>query len=229
MHPNYSSLKHQQNKVTNYSNTLNALSFFNQLTSGQLFEHVESLLPEHRERTFPPTETLSLFLSQAISEDRSCQNVVNQTSVSRLMGGLPKCSTSTGGYCRARTRLPVDMIQALTRFTGELIDQKVQDKWRWEGRRVRIVDGTTVTLPDTPENQKRYPQLKAQKPGLGFPMCRLVGITCLSSGALLDSAMCPVSGKGNDEQSLLRTLIKTFENKDILLGDAFYATYFSDR
>ncbi len=226
MHPNYSSLKHQQNKISNYSNTLNALSFFNQLTSDQLFEHVESLLPEHRERTFPPTETLSLFLSQAISEDRSCRNVVNQTSVARLIAGLPKCSTATGGYCKARARLPVDMIRALTRFTGELIDQKVQDKWRWQGHRVRIVDGTTVTLPDTPENQKRYPQLKAQKPGLGFPMCRIVGITCLSSGALLDSAMCPVSGKGNDEQSLLRTMIKTFENNDILLGDAFYATYF---
>ncbi len=83
-----------------------------------------------------------------------------------------------------------------------------------------------VTLPDTLENQKRYLQLSSQKPGLGFPMCRLVGITCLSSGALLDSAMCPVSGKGNDEQSLLRTMIKTFENNDILLGDAFYATYF---
>jgi hypothetical protein len=57
-------------------------------------------------------------------------------------------------------------------------------------------------------------------------MCRVVGITCLSSGALLDAAMCPVKGKGNDEQSLLRTMIKTFENNDVLLGDAFYATYF---
>jgi len=157
MHPNYSSLKHQQNKISSYSNTLNALSFFNQLTSDQLFEHVESLLPEHRERTFPPTETLSLFLSQAISEDRSWRNVVNQSTIARLIGGLPKCSTATGGYCKARARLPVDMIQDLARFTGQLIDQKVCNKWRWQGRRVRIVDGTTVTLPDTPENQKRYP------------------------------------------------------------------------
>lgn len=139
MHPNYSSLKHQQNKISNYSNTLNALSFFNQLTSDQLFEHVESLVPEHRERTFPPTETLSLFLSQAISEDRSCRNVVNQTSVARLISGLPKCSTATGGYCKARARLPVDMIRTLTRFSGELIDQKVQDKWRWQGRRVALL------------------------------------------------------------------------------------------
>ena len=226
MHTNYSAVKHQQHRISDHHSKLDALGFFNQLTSDQLFERVESLLPVHRERTFPPTETLSLFLSQAVSDDRSCRNVVNQSTIARLIGGLPKCSTATGGYCKARARLPVDMVRALTRFTGQLIDQKVCDKWRWQGRRVRIVDGTTVTLPDTPENQRRYPQLRAQKPGLGFPMCRLVGITCLSSGALLDSAMCPVSGKGNDEQSLLRTMIKTFENNDILLGDAFYATYF---
>ena len=226
MHTNYSAVKHQQHRISDHHSKLDALGFFNQLTSDQLLERVESLLPDHRERTFPPTETLSLFLSQAVSEDRSCRNVVNQSTIARLIGGLPKCSTATGGYCKARARLPVDMVRDLTRFTGQLIDQKVCDKWRWQGRRVRIVDGTTVTLPDTPENQKRYPQLSAQKPGLGFPMCRLVGITCLSSGALLDSAMCPVSGKGNDEQSLLRTMIKTFENNDILLGDAFYATYF---
>lgn len=226
MHTNYAAVKHQQHRISDHHSKLDALVFFNQLTSDQLFERVESLLPDHRERTFPPTETLSLFLSQAVSDDRSCRNVVNQSTIARLIGGLPKCSTATGGYCKARARLPVDMVRDLTRFTGQLIDQKVCDKWRWQGRRVRIVDGTTVTLPDTPENQKRYPQLRAQKPGLGFPKCRLVGITCLSSGALLDSAMCPVSGKGNDEQSLLRTMIKTFENNDILLGDAFYATYF---
>ena len=226
MHTNYSAVKHQQHRISDHHSKLDALGFFNQLTSDQLVERVESLLPDHRERTFPPTETLSLFLSQAVSDDRSCRNVVNQSTIARLIGGLPKCSTATGGYCKARARLPVDMVRDLTRFTGQLIDQKVCDKWRWQGRRVRIVDGTTVTLPDTPENQKRYPQLSSQKPGLGFPMCRLVGITCLSSGALLDSAMCPVSGKGNDEQSLLRTMIKTFENNDILLGDAFYATYF---
>ena len=117
MHSNYSAVKHQQNQISNHHSKLDALSFFNQLTSDQLFERVESLLPEHRERTFPPTETLSLFLSQAISEDRSCRNVVNQSTIARLIGGLPKCSTATGGYCKARARLPVDMVRNLARFT----------------------------------------------------------------------------------------------------------------
>lgn len=226
MHVHNSPVRHQQTQVSHHLSNLDALGFFNHLTSAQLFDRLESLLPDHRERLFPPTETLSLFLSQAVSSDRSCRNIVNQSAITRLISGLPECSTATGGYCKARARLPVTLVRELTRFTGQLIDQKVGDKWRWKGRRVRIVDGTTVTLPDTEKNQERYPQLRAQKPGLGFPMCRVVGITCLSSGALLNAAICPVKGKGNDEQSLLRTMINTFENRDVLLGDAFYATYF---
>jgi len=218
--------QHQLARFSTHRQSHGSLAFFNQLTSDQLYESVESLLPDHRERLFPPTETLSMFLAQAVSDDRSCQNIVNQSSVSRLIGGLPKCSTATGGYCKARERLPIEMVQTLARFTGQLIDAKVQSKWRWKGRRIRIVDGTTIRLPDTQANQERYPQLKAQKPGLGFPMCRIVGITCLSSGALLDAALCRISGKGNDEQSMLRKMINTFDINDILLGDAFYATYF---
>ena len=226
MHTNPCSVTHQYAGISRYKYQLDALSFFNQLTSNQLFDQVETLLPDHRERLFPPTETLSMFLSQAVSEDRSCQNVINQSAVTRLIDGLPQCSTATGGYCQARARLPQEMVSALTRFTGQLIDQQVRDDWRWQGRPVRIVDGTTVTLADTPANQARYPQITNQKPGLGFPMCRMVGITCLSSGALLDVAMGPVSGKGTDEQSLLRKLITTFKRNDVLLADAFYGTYF---
>lgn len=218
--------QHQIARFSTHRKSLGALEFFNQLTSDQLFERVESSMPDHRERLFPPTETLSMFLAQAVSDDRSCRNIVNQSSVSRLISGLPKCSTATGGYCKARERLPIEMVQQLAQFTGQLIDAKVPSKWRWQGRRVRIVDGTTIRLPDTQANQERYPQQKSQKPGLGFPMCRLVGITCLSSGALLGAQMCRVSGKGNDEQSMLRKMIKSFDNNDILLGDAFYATYF---
>ena len=51
-------------------------TFFNASTALPWFDQVESLLPRHRERLFPPTETLSMFLNQALSADRSCQNAV---------------------------------------------------------------------------------------------------------------------------------------------------------
>ena len=88
------------------------------------------------------------------------------------------------------------------------------------------MDGTTVVLPDTPANQAEYPQPRSQKPGLGFPLCRMVGMVCLGSGAVLNAAIGRYQGKGGDEQSLLRSMLDTLECGDLLLGDAFYATYF---
>jgi hypothetical protein len=81
-------------------------------------------------------------------------------------------------------------------------------------------------MPDTPANQAAYPQSHSQKPGLGFPLCRMVGILCLGSGALLNAGIGRYHGKGGDEQSLLRSILETLECGDLLLGDAFYATYF---
>ncbi len=89
-----------------------------------------------------------------------------------------------------------------------------------------MVDGTTVSMPDTPSNQSAYPQQGSQKTGLGFPICRIVGITCLSSGALLNAAVGRFNGKGADEQTLLRSIQQTLERGDILLGDAFFPTFF---
>jgi len=83
-----------------------------------------------------------------------------------------------------------------------------------------------VTMPDTEANQVQFPQQGGQLPGLGFPICRIVGITCLGSGALLDAAIGKFNGKGSGETGLLRSLQDTFQSGDVLLGDAFYATYF---
>jgi hypothetical protein len=226
MHTNQCARIHQQKRVKVHAASSDSYAFFNLLTGPEFLETVESLLPEHRERLFPPTETLSMFLSQAMSADRSCQNAVDNAVINRLKGGLPICSTHTGAYCKARNRMPSEMISTLARHTGRLMTDRAPDTWRWRGRPVRLVDGATVTLPDTADNQEVYPQPRSQQPGLGFPLCRLVGITCLASGAVLDVAMGACKGKGTDEQSLLRSILDTLEVDDILLGDAFYATYF---
>ena len=226
MHRKPSARVRQQLRVHQQAAQSDACAFFNLLTGAELLDEVESLLPRHRERLFPPTETLSMFLAQALNADRSCQKVVNDTAVYRLAGGLPSCSTHTGAYCRARQRLPTPMVSALARSTGRRVVDHAARAWHWRNRPVRLVDGTTVTMPDTPANQAAYPQSRNQKPGLGFPLCRIVGIVCLGSGALLNAAISPYQGKGNDEQSLLRTILDTLAGGDVLVGDAFYATYF---
>jgi hypothetical protein len=226
MHPSQRAVRHQQKRIKIHATNNDSYAFFNQLTGPEFLDQVESFLPVHRERLFPPTETLSTFLAQAMSADRSCQQAVNDAAVKRLAGGLPDCSTHTGAYCRARNRLPLEMISTLARHAGRVMAERTPDIWNWRSRSVRPVDGATVTLPDTPDNQEIYPQPSSQQPGLGFPLCRLVGIICLASGAVLDAAMGPCQGKGSDEQSLLRSMLKTLKSGDILLGDAFCATYF---
>jgi len=206
--------------------TSDSHAFFNLLTGPQWFDQVEALLPAHRERLFPPTETLSMFLGQALSADRSCQRAVDEAAVTRLVGGLPVCSTHTGAYCRARQRLPREMVRALTQFTGRRMSECTPPAWHWRGHPVRLVDGTTVPMPDTPANQAAYPQPRSKKPGLGFPLCRMLGLICLGSGAVLNAAIGPYRGKGGDEQSLLRSVLDTLESGDLLLGDAYFASYF---
>ena len=226
MHPSHHAAARQQQRVRHHAANSDSYAFFNLLTGPQLFDHVEALLPEHRERLFPPTETLSMFLAQALSADGSCQQAVNEAMVKRVISGLQPGKTDTGAYCKARARLPLTMASTLALQAGEIIAEGAASWWHWRGRRVRLVDGATVTLPDTEENQAAYPQPGSQKAGLGFPICRVVALLCLGSGALLNAATGPCAGKGSDEQSLLRSMLDTLERDDILLGDAFYATYF---
>jgi len=226
MFSNIKLARRQQQRIQKHAKNSDSYRFFNLLTSPELLSTVEELLPEHRERLYPPTETLSMFLAQALSEDRSCQKAVNDAAIKRVMGGLRSVSTGTGGYCRARQRLPLQMVSELVLRTGELINSQIPDQWRWHGKRVHLIDGTTLSMPDTAQNQAVYPQQSAQKLGIGFPICRLVGVICLSSGALLNAAVGRFQGKGADEQTLLRKLLDTFSAGEVVLGDAFYGTYF---
>ena len=226
MHPKQRARALQQARIQQAAANSDSYAFFNLLTAPAFLDEVEALLPAHRERLFPPTETLSMFIAQALAADRSCQKAVDDAAIKRLIGGLPTCSTHTGAYCKARQRLPQEMVSTLTRYTGALISAHTPVAWRWRGRAVYLADGSSVTLADTAANQVGYPQPGSQVAGLGFPQCRLVGLICLASGAIRNAAMGPCKGKGSDEQSLLRTLLDTLQVDDVLLADAFYATYF---
>lgn len=226
MHASHRPALEQQKRVQCRAEETDSYAFFNLLTGPQLLDGVEEMLPAHRERLFPPTETLSMFLAQVLSADGSCQQAVNDAAIKRVIGALPRCASSTSAYCQARARLPRGMISALTRQVGGMIGASAPSWWHSWNRPVRLVDGATMTMADTEENQAAYPQPSSQKPGLGFPICRMVAVICLGSGALLDTATGPCEGKGSDEQTLLRSMLDVLKSDDILLGDAFYPTYF---
>jgi len=215
--------RHQQQSNCAHLSEQGSNAFFNILTSSALLDTVERLSPVHRERLFPPTQTLSMFLTQCLSQDRSCQNAVNRAVV---LGGVNRCSTNTSAYVRARARLTKNFPQELAIELARSVSDKVPEYMETHARPVRLVDGATLAMPDTEENQERYPQPSFQEPGLGFPQCRLVGLFCLASGVLLDCETGPCVGKGSDEQTGLRVQLDVLERDDILVGDAFYATYF---
>jgi len=216
----------QQQCVANRTKKIHANHFFNLLIGPQRLDLVEALSPEHRERQYTPTMTLSLFLGQVISADGSCQNTVNQANISRLLAGLQENSAGTGGYCSARKRLPLEMVKVLAQQTGALLTPNSPKTWLWRGREVKRVDGTTVTLPDTENNPVRFPQHGNQAQGAGFPLARLVGVISLTTGAVIDAAMGPYKGKGTGEHSLFRSIKSAFTQGDIMLADGYYCSYF---
>ena len=215
-----------RNRIGRRVREIDAVDFFNVLTGPELLDKTEAYLPEHRERLYPPTVTLSMFMMQALNEDGSCQKAVNGWAARRVAEGLSANSVRTGAYCKARQRLPVEMAMALTRETGQLLSARAQAGWRWRGRTVKLVDGSGISMPDTPENQARYPQPESQAEGVGFPLARIVAVICLSTGAVMDAAMGPYSGKGTSELGLLRSLGAAFSAGDVMLADAFYCNYF---
>ena len=202
-----------------------AVDFFNVLTGSLLLELTEAHLPAHRERLYPPTVTLSMFIKQALEVDGSCQRAVNGWAAQRAAEGFSPRSVRTGAYCKARQRLPAEMVMALTRETGKLLCSQADSGWRWRGRTVKLVDGTGISMPDTPDNQAQYPQPSSQAPGVGFPLARLVGVICLSTGAVVDAAIGPFEGKGHSEHDLFRGVLGALCAGDVVLADALYCSY----
>ncbi len=218
--------RYVREQVQKVAQQVDSMSFFNLLTGPELLGQLEALLPEYRERKYPPTVTLAMFLGQVLSADGSCQNAVNEAMVNQLLRGQEPGSANTGSYSDARKRLPPELVQELARSSATLMGTRTPARWMWRGRHIKLVDGTTILMPDTAENQALYPQHGSQKAGAGFPIARLVGVISLAHGALLDVALGPYKGKGTGEHALFRELLKCFAKGDIMLADSYYASYF---
>ena len=170
---------------------------------------------------YTPKQTLSMFVSQAINEDGSCQNAVDKLALERDKD----ICISTSAYCQARTRLSVVAITNITKEIARVDEERIDSKWKFRGRNIYLVDGTTIAMADTIANQKAYPQPNFQKEGLGFPICRLVGIISLTTGSIIDVNIGTYGGKGTGERMLFQDMLHNFKKGDIILADALYSTY----
>jgi hypothetical protein len=169
--------------------------------------------------------TLWAFITQVVSDQKSCVAAVARVLVLLAILGRRPCNAGTGAYCKARTKLPERFLQRLTCTVGRQLEGEAPDAWRWHGRRVVLADGSTLSMPDTPANQKAYPQSRSQKPGVGFPLLRWVALVGLATGAVLGSAFGPWRGKQTGETALLRSLLEDLQPGDVLLADRCYCSY----
>ena len=172
---------------------------------------------------YPPAVTVWVFLSQCLSMDHSCRDAVSRLIAWRIAGGLGACSAETGAFCTARSHLPEEACQELVRQTGQELEAQAPADWLWNGRRVRVVDGTTVTMADTAENQAEYPQVKGQQPGCGFPIARLVVVFSLAVGTVLEASLGKYAGKQTGENSMFRELHDCLTEGDVVLADRYFS------
>lgn len=193
-------------------------------------ERLERILQDEgvswAEKVFTPVLTLWTFLTQVINPAGCCRAAVARVMAWLVARGEQPCGPSTGGYCKARRRLPEGLLTRLARETGQTLHRAVPDRWLWKGRRVQVADGTTVSMPDTPENQKEYPHPGSQADGIGFPQLRLVTLFSLSCGAVLDAAVGPSRGKQSGETALLRQISGGVEPGSVLLADRYFGGWF---
>src|ERR1017187_10644146 len=138
---------------------------------------IQEVLNEHgvlyRDRVFSPVTTIWGFLSQVLSEDHSCRDTVSRIIAHRAANGIAVSSPNTASYCNARSRILTGVLRTLARRTAQELQSSAAEEWKWNGRSVFIADGSSVSMPDTPENQASYPQPPHQQRGIGFPLARI--------------------------------------------------------
>jgi len=178
--------------------------------------------PHSRRRFFPQGLTFWAFLSQVLSPQSPCRETVRKVQAWYALRRQPRPGSGTAAYCRARSRLSRDTLLALHRHTADELQRRVRREQLWGERRVYVVDGTGLSMPDTPDNQRAFPQPANQKKGCGFPVVKLVGCFCLASGALLHWAEGTLH---MHESRLFRKLFAFFRPGDLLLTDRGFCSY----
>lgn len=175
-----------------------------------------------RQRLFGTEATFWAFLFQVLSPNCACREVVRKVQSWGKGRRKRRMSANTGAYCQARARLPLATLWKVFAAVAATLERRILACQLWCQRRVKLLDGTMLSMPDTRTNQKRWPQSKSQRSGCGFPLLRMVGLFCLSSGALLRYSF---GNKHDHENHLARQLLDGLEKGDVLLADRGFCSF----
>jgi len=176
-----------------------------------------------RERIWTPMQTLWTFLVQVLNPDCSCRAAVAQVLAEQAaLGESLDISADPTAYCQARRRVPMELFKRVFQMIGQCLRAKVPADYLWHGRRVWLVDGSSCSMPDTPELQEAFGQPDGQRKGCGFPVARIVGLFCWATGTIADVV---IGAYRSSELALWRQLWWHLQSGDIVLADRFYCTY----
>jgi len=204
-----------------------------QATLAQLQEHLRDFLPapllsaeedgpNSRDRVFFPAPDLRVFPLANAQTKTPCREVVRQVQALFRLHARGWVDDGDSAYVQARQRLPRERLEKALRATAHAADCRAGPGGQLQGRPIKVVDGSTTQLPDTPENQQRFPQPSSQKPGCGFPLMKFAVLFSLSSGAILNVLWASLHGH---DLRLLRQLWDQLKKGDILLGDRAFGEY----
>ena len=169
-----------------------------------------------RDRTLDPATTIALFVQQVLHGNCPCAEV-------RHLPACGRASFTPGAYCQARARLPLGVYRSLlTRVVDAVLPHTLDARHRWRGHRVFHVDGTTFSMPDTPELQRAFGQPAGQRPGCGFPAAHLLVLFSASTGLLLDTAAGPLFTGDVGVAAQMHPLL---DDGDVLVGDDSFGSF----
>lgn len=198
------------------------LPFRELLSESRIMEALKAEKITYRNRLFNPIITLWAFLSQVLDPDKSCSNAVSRVVATLMAAGCEPNSTDTGAYCKARKRLPQKLLQRLLEQTASSLEVKASAEKLWCGHHVKLLDGSSVSMPDTPKNQTAYPQHSNQAAGCGFPIAKILVMFSLATGAAM-GVLIDVLNKS--DVTLARVMYSLLNQGDVALADSAFGTY----
>jgi len=206
--------------------SLNDLPFRDVLDPSQIieaFSDIDWAGKRNRIHTLPVV--IWMFLSQVISSDKSCSNAVSKLNAYRSSIGESVCSMISGAYKKARQELSGASVAKLTKDTAQKLTTESIDAWNWKNREVKLVDGSTVSMPDTKKNKEYFGPNPTQKTEISFPIARILCVFSLSCGAIVEATIGKYMGKGTGETSLFHQIIDCIKPKDVVLADRYFAGF----
>ena len=193
---------------------------------------VEQAFAERRclfatDAVFSTPIVLWAFLAQVLRDGKgaACAAAVADIATYMQQTGQRPPSGDTGDYCRARAKLDPQALRTLVRQAARQLNGQARDDWLWHGRCVKLVDGFTFTMPDTPANQDAFPQQTNQAPGVGLPIARACAVLSMATAAIDDLAIGPYQGKQTGENALLREILGSLNAGDVVVFDRYYCSF----